>query len=228
MKLRTRPYVMNARAAKMEEARQRILDAAAKLYLQRGADAFTLEEAARRAGTTVQTILRIHASRDRLLYAALDQLARAGVPLKPTPPGDVAAAVTAIFDLYESIGDMVMQWLADERRRPALKPMIEDGRRDHRDWIAIAFAPQLAARRGKARETLLQALLVATDVYAWQKLRRDNGLPRAAAEAVVRAMIEAVANRETTDDETAVVELVRRRQPAAEPGGGASPRRART
>ena len=177
MKLRTRPYVMNARAAKMEEARQRILDAAAKLYLQRGADAFTLEEAARRAGTTVQTILRIHASRDRLLYAALDQLARAGVPLKPTPPGDVAAAVTAIFDLYELIGDMVMQWLADERRRPALKPMIEDGRRDHRDWIAIAFAPQLAARRGKARETLLQALLVATDVYAWQKLRRDNDSP---------------------------------------------------
>jgi AcrR family transcriptional regulator len=228
MKSQTRPYVLNARAAKMEETRRRILDAAAELYLQRGADAFTLEEAARRAGTTVQTILRIHSSRDRLLYAALDKLGRAGVPLKPTPPGDVAAAVAAIFDLYESIGDMVMQWLADERRRPTLKAMNDDGRRDHRDWVAIAFAPQLAARRGEARETLRQALIVATDVYAWQILRRDNGLPRAAAETVARAMIEAVANRETTDDKTAVVELVGRRQLAAEPGGGASPRRART
>jgi AcrR family transcriptional regulator len=228
MKSRTRHYALGARAAKMEETRRRIVEAAADLYLSRGADAFTLEDVARRAETTVQTILRVHSSRDRLLYAALDKLARAGVPLKPTPPGDVAAAVAAIFDLYESIGDMVMQWLADERRRPALKSMIDDGRRDHGDWIAIAFAPQLAARQGKARETLRQALLVATDVYAWQKLRRDNGLPRAAAEAVVRAMIEAVANRETTDGETAVVELVGRRQPAAEPGGGASPRRART
>ena len=106
--------------------------------------------------------------------------------------------------------------------------MNEDGRRDHRDWVAIAFAPQLAARRGEARETMRQALILATDVYAWQILRRDNGLPRAAAETAVRALIEAVANRETTDDQTAVVELVRRRQPAAEPGRGASPRRART
>ena len=228
MKLQTRPYVMSARAAKMEETRRRILDAAAELYLQRGVDEFTLEDVARRAETTVQTILRIHASRDRLLYAALDKTARAGMPLKPTPPGDVAAAVAAIFDLYESFGDMVMRWLADERRQPALKSSNEVGRRNHRNWIAIAFAPQLAARRGEAREALRQALIVATDIYAWQILRRDNGLPRAAAEAVVRAMIEAVANRETTDDETAVVELVRRRQPAAEPGRGASPRRART
>ena len=222
------PDVMNARAAKMEETRRRILEAAADLYLAHGADAFTLEDVARRAGTTVQTILRVHSSRDLLLYAALDKLARAGVPLKPTPPGDIAAAVAAIFDLYEAIGDMVMQWLADERRRPTLKAINDDGRRDHRNWVAIAFAPQLAARRGEARETLRQALIVATDVYAWQKLRRDNGLPRAAAEAVARAMIEAVANRETNDGETAVVELVGRRQPAAEPGGGASPRRART
>ena len=146
MKSQTRHYALGARAAKMEETRRRIVEAAADLYLSRGADAFTLEDVARRAETTVQTILRIHSSRDRLLYAALDKLARAGVPLKPTPPGDVAAAVAAIFDLYESIGDMVMQWLADERRRPALKAMNDDGRRDHRDWVAIAFAPQLAAR----------------------------------------------------------------------------------
>ena len=228
MKSQTRHYALGARAAKMEETRRRILDAAADLYLQRGADAFTLDDVARQAETTVQTILRIHASRDRLLYAALDTLARAGVPLKPTPPGDVAAAVAAIFDLYELIGDMVIRWLADERQRPALKAMNDGGRRDHRDWVAIAFAPQLAARRGEARETMRQALLVATDVYSWQKLRRDNGLPRAAAEAVVRAMIEAVANRETGDGETAVVELVGRRQPAAEPGRGASPRWARS
>ena len=36
-----------------------------------------------------------------LVYAALDEMAAGGVFLKPTPPGDVAAAVAAFFDIYE-------------------------------------------------------------------------------------------------------------------------------
>ena len=70
----------------MEATRLRILDAAADLYLQAGVDEFTLEAVAALAETTVRTLLRAHGSRDRLLYAALDKLARLGVPLKPTEP----------------------------------------------------------------------------------------------------------------------------------------------
>lgn len=74
----------------------------------------------------------------------------------------------------------------------------------------------LVKRRGKAaRVETLNALTATTDVYVWQKLRRDMGLNRAAAEAVVRRMVLGVANRKDGDGEDAVAQLVRRREPAA-------------
>jgi AcrR family transcriptional regulator len=215
MKAAKRPYHMAERAAKMQETRRRIIDSATELYMQQSIDAFTLDEVAQRAGTTVQTILRVHGSRDQLLFVALDTLARQGVPLKPTPPGDVAAAVSAIFDLYETSGEMILRWLSDEQRRPELKKTLDEGRQDHRDWVELVFGPQLAACAGSGRARLFNALVLATDLYSWNKLRKDNGLKRANAEAVVRTIIEAVLEREKGDGEVSVAELVRRRQSAS-------------
>lgn len=210
MKSPKRPYQMAGRAAKMQEMRRRIVDSAAELYMQQSIDDFTLEEVARRAGTTVQTILRVHGSRDQLLFVALDKLARSGVPLKPTPPGDVAAAISALFDLYETSGEMILRWLSDEHRRPELKKTLDEGRQDHRDWVALVFAPQLAACEARGRARLFNALVVATDLYSWNKLRKDNGLARADAEAVIRTIIEAVLEREKGHGDVSVAELVRR------------------
>lgn len=213
--MKKRAYVMTERAARMAETRARIIDCAVALYIERGIDDLTLDAVARCAGTTVQTVLRIHESRDRLLLAALEKLARSGVPLKPTPPGDVAAAVGAIFDLYESSGELVLRRLADERRRPELKTSLDEGRADHREWVRLAFAPQLEARGKAARERLFNALLVATDVHAWSKLRRESGLARAEAEAIIRDIIEAVVSREVASGKHPVAQLVRRREPAS-------------
>ena len=58
-------------------------------------------------------------------------------------------------------------------------------------------------------------MTAATDVYVWKKLRRDMGLTRRAAEAVVRRMIAGVAAKEAKDGEGTVAQLVRRRQSAA-------------
>lgn len=210
-----RPYQMSERAAKMEETRRRILDRAADLYMERSIEEFTLDEVARRADTTVQTILRIHGSRDQLLFAALDKLARSGVPLKPTPPGDVAAAVSAIFDLYETSGEMILRWLSDEYRRPQLKKTLDEGRADHRDWVSLVFEPQLSACSAAGRRGLFNILVLATDIYAWSKLRQDNGLPRQEAEALVCLIIEAVLEKEKGHGEVSVAELVRRGQSAS-------------
>ncbi|HLJ70643.1 MAG TPA: TetR/AcrR family transcriptional regulator [Roseiarcus sp.] len=207
---------MTARAAKMEATRRRILDCAADLYMRRSIDDFTLEEVAHCAGATVQTILRIHGSRDRLLLAALDKLVQIGVPLKPTPPGDIDAAVGAIFDLYEATGEVILKELADEHRRPELKKMLDEGRAHHRDWVQLAFAPQLAAcPSAAARMLLLNALIVATDITVWAKLRKDNALARPQAEAVVRRIIESVVEREDRHGEASVAELVGRRKSSA-------------
>ncbi len=108
-----------------------------------------------------------------------------------------------------------MQRLNEERRRPALKPTLDQGRENHRDGVRTAFAPQIEQLSGAARAQLLTMLVTLTDVYVWKLLRRDMGLNRPAAETIVRKMIVGAINQENTHGTDPVAELVGRRQPAA-------------
>jgi AcrR family transcriptional regulator len=214
MKYSKRRYDMTARAAKAEATRARIRAAAVELYCNAPLEDFTLETVATRAETTVQTVLRAFGSKDELIYAALEDMAAGGVFL-PAAPGDVKAAVSAFFDIYESVGDLVMQRLNEERRRPALKPILDQGRDNHRDGVKMVFAPQLERLHGAARAQLLAMLVILTDVYVWKLLRRDMALSRPAAEATVRKMILGVTEQENSHGTDSLAQLVRRRQPAA-------------
>jgi AcrR family transcriptional regulator len=215
MKTVKRPYLMTTRAAKAEATRARIRACTLALYRDRSLEDFTLEDVARHAGTTVQTVLRAFGSKDELVFSALEETAASGVPLKATPPGDVAAYVNAIFDVYEAMGDIVIQRLNDERRRPALKASLDRGRKAHRDGLKAALAPQLASQSASAQIQVLHMLMVVTDVYAWKLLRRDSNLNRSAAEAIVCRMIESVTLTEATHGKDLVAELVGRRQSPA-------------
>ncbi len=189
----TRAYDMSNRAAQAEATRERIRQAAVALYRERALDEFTLEEVARRAEVTVQTVLRAFKSKDQLIMTALVALAEETQPIKiPRVPGDVAEAVTIFFDLYEEVGDFVIQQLGDEPRLPGIKPELDAGRQGHAKWVEEAFAPQLARHADKARTQMFHALMVATDVYVWKLLRRDQKLDRADAEAVMRQLINGV------------------------------------
>ena len=215
MKMKKRRYAMASRAAKAEATRARIRVSAMELYCQRPIEDFTLEEVAGRAGVAVRTVLRAYPSKDELVYAALDEMAAGGVYLKPTPPGDIKAGVSAFFDIYETVGDLVLQRLSDERRRPGLKPSLDQGRENHRDGVKVIFAPQLEQRRGAARAELFNMLVVMTDVYVWKLLRRDMALTRPAAEAIVGKMIFSIIEGENANGTDSLAELVGRRQPAA-------------
>jgi AcrR family transcriptional regulator len=188
-----RAYDMSNRAAQAEATRERIRQAAVALYRERALDGFTLEEVARRAEVTVQTVLRAFKSKDQLIMAALVALAEDTQPLKiPRVPGDVAEAVMLFFDLYEEVGDFVIQQLGDEPRLPGIKPELDAGRRGHAKWVEEAFAPHLAHHTDNPRTEMFHALMVATDVYVWKLLRRDQGLDRADAEAVMCRLINGV------------------------------------
>ena len=93
--------------------------------------------------------------------------------------------------------------------------MLDQGRENHRDGVKTVFAPQLERLHGAARAQLLNILVVLTDVYVWKLLRRDMGLSRSAAEAIVRKMITGVIDKETAHGTDSLAELVGRRQPAA-------------
>ncbi len=227
MKKPKRPYSMARRAEMAAQTRARILDGAVALYIERSIEHFTLDEVAERAGTTVQTVLRAFESKENLLLAALFRLAEGGETLKATTPGDVPAAVDAIYDLYETMGDLLMQRLADERRLPAIKPSLDAGRNHHRRWVEAIFAPLVEKAPKAERAEILDALTAATDIYVWNKLRKDRGLNREAAAAVVRRMVLSLATREEGNVQNPVAELVGRRQPAAKPGRRARAERAR-
>jgi AcrR family transcriptional regulator len=210
--MRKRAYDMTARSAKAEATKQRIVDGTIALYRERHIEEFTLDDVAEQAGTTVQTILRIFGSKDELVFEALAKLAAIGADIRETLPGDIAAAVRAIFEVYESIGDLVVRRLADAYRRPQLRPVLDEARRYHRGWVERTFAPLFEHERGAARTQLFHAVVVATDVATWNVLRRDCSLSRAAAEAVVRRLIDGLASRkEHHDGSYPVAQLVGRR-----------------
>jgi AcrR family transcriptional regulator len=194
--MKKRTYDMTKRSAKAEATKQRILDGAIPLYRERQIEEFTLDDVAERAGTTVQTILRIFGSKEELVYEMLAKLSAVGSDVRETPPGDVAAAVRAIFEVYESIGDLVVRRLSDASRRPQLRPMLDEARQYHRAWVTRTFAPLFEGERGAARAQLFHAVVAATDVATWNVLRRDCSLPRAAAEAVVRRLIDGLTSKE--------------------------------
>ena len=75
------------------------------------------------------------------------------------------------------MGDLLIQRLGDERRRPAMKPALDAGRANHRAWVEKIFAPMVEGEPRRSHLTL-DAITAATDVYVWQKLRRDMGLSR--------------------------------------------------
>jgi AcrR family transcriptional regulator len=189
----TRAYDMSTRAAQAEATRERIRQAAVALYRERALDAFTLDEVARRAEVTVQTVLRAFKSKDQLIMKALITLAEDTQPIKiPRVPGDVAEAVTIFFDLYEEVGDFVIQQLGDEPRLPGLEPELDAGRQGHANWVEQTFETQLARTSAASHQEMFHALMVATDVYVWKLLRRDQKLDRADAEAVMRQLINGV------------------------------------
>lgn len=185
---------MTKRAEAASASRQRILQSALELCWERLAMEVTLDDIARRAGLSVKTVLRHFGSRDGL-FTALEQFGMQEVRReRAAEPGDVVAAVRAIFDHYEHRGDGVLKMLGQELFDDAFRDGMDVGRRIHRQEISEVFAPQLAEHVPAQREALVDLLVIATDVYTWKLLRRDRGLDRATAEARVRQLVDDVLN----------------------------------
>jgi len=187
MKATPRPYVMTARADSAAATRARLIESAAALLALNTFDGMTLEAIAAGAGTTVRTALRIFGSKESLFAVALDRVGEGG--FGPVRAGDLDATLDTLYRFYEKFGDMVIRWLADEPRVPAMRDHLNAGRRNLRAWVGESFAPTLARLEAGARKQTLDALIVALDVYTWKLTRRDFGLSRKAAEAVARRIV---------------------------------------
>jgi AcrR family transcriptional regulator len=183
-----RPYSMELRAAAAEATHERILEAAADAFLEHWYDDVTVASVAERAGVSGQTVVNHFGGKEQLASAAFDRLAEQIVAKRYSPaPGDVRALVEALLDDYETTGDAVVRMLALEEKVPSLQPLLAGGRKSHRRWVEEMFlAPELVPE-----------LVVATDVYTWKLLRRDQGLSRDETVASILKIIEALLKRRT-------------------------------
>lgn len=192
-----RPYSSPIRAQRADANRQRIIDAAQKLFVDDAKD-FTLEQVASLAGVTVRTVLRAFGTKQGLIIEAIGTF-RASEPQMPSESfPSVAAAVTTLFDDYEEIGDRVVRMLADEHRIAGFADVAAHGRDMHRRWVEAGFAEWLRGYRGRERRTVVTALVAATDVYTWKLLRRDLGLDRHNAESAVAHLVNGALTGPTT------------------------------
>jgi AcrR family transcriptional regulator len=176
MPVAKRPYRQIARAAAAESLRQRVVTAFNDLLLSRWIDEITLDEVAASVGTTRQTVIRLFGGKDGLLEAVIDLVRAEAVP-RTSMPADVSgrAALEALIAHYEAAGDMVVRFLAQEERHSALRPLLAQGRREHRAWIAERFGSMQSGLSELERERQITRLIVATDIYTWKLLRRDFG-----------------------------------------------------
>jgi AcrR family transcriptional regulator len=171
-----RPYRQVARAAATEALQNSIVDAFLAALRDRWIADVTLDEVARAAGTTRQTVIRFFGSKEGLIPATVRRFRESVISRRafdgPATPRKVAEAV--LVD-YEAIGDFVLRLLAQEERFPELRDWHNVGRGHHRNWIAQMFAPELQLR-GPDAPRLLNQLIVVYDLYTWKLLRRDFGL----------------------------------------------------
>jgi AcrR family transcriptional regulator len=170
---------MGVRADAAAATGERILDAAVELFWEQPAEKMSLDEVARRAGVTVQTVIRRFGGREGVLAAAAARESeRIQAQRDEAPVGDVVAAVAVLVAHYEQSGERVLRMLAEESRIPALSDIADAGRAVHRAWCARVFGPALAGRSGVERQRRLAQIVAVCDVYTWKLLRLDAALSR--------------------------------------------------
>jgi AcrR family transcriptional regulator len=162
-----------------------------ELWRERLTLSIGLADVAERAGVTVRTVLRHFGSREGLFDAVGAFARELVIAEREAPVGDVAAAASIIVDHYELRGDLVLRMLEEASTDDRVAALVANGRHLHREWVRTVFAPQLASSSEPA--ALEDMLVVATDVYTWKLLRRDDRLSRARTVQRIESMIDRLA-----------------------------------
>jgi AcrR family transcriptional regulator len=197
-----RPYRQKVRAEHVAETRQRIIESAVALHLERGPAQTSINAIAERAGVNRVTVYRHFPDARTLLEAcstharrlnpppSLDSWRRIEDPLRRTE-----VALTQLYDYFRRTEAGWSNVLRDAELAPLVKEMAEANRltylRQARD-VLLAGWP---ARR--TRRPLLRAVLgLAVDFRTWQTLARRESLDDRTAVALMVHLATVVGGRE--------------------------------
>lgn len=193
-----RPYRQGARA----EAAARTADAIVatfRTFLEADwYDDVSLDRVARATNVTVPTILRHFGSKEGLLAAVATHYETEVLQKRRVPPGDIDAIIDGTLADYEEAGDMVMRFLAQEERIPAMKAVTDYGRAHHRQMVEEHFAPFLEGLDERERTWRIDGLVVALDLYTWKLWRRDRGRSLEDMRQFMKQLVTAILGPEAT------------------------------
>jgi AcrR family transcriptional regulator len=198
---KARPYKQKARAESKAGTRQRIVESAVALHLERGPAQTSINAIAERAGVNRVTVYR-HFPDSRTLLEACSAHAQ-----RVNPPPDLAGwreirdprerIELALAQLYDYFRRSEAGWanlLRDAEVDPVVKEIVERRRfsylREARD-VLLADWPA-----SKIRRPLLRAVLgLAVDFRTWQTLARGEELDNRTAVALMARLATAVGKR---------------------------------
>ncbi|HEX9968326.1 MAG TPA: helix-turn-helix domain-containing protein [Solirubrobacterales bacterium] len=193
-----RPYKQRARAESKAETRQRIVESAVALHLERGPARTSINAIAERAGVNRVTVYRHFPDARTLLEACSAHAHRMNPPPDlvawrriEDPRERVEAALPQLYDYFRRTEAGWANVLRDAEVAPLVKEMVEQRRltylREARD-VLLADWP---ARR--TRRPLLRAVLgLAVDFRTWQTLARREEVDDRTAAALMVRLAEAI------------------------------------
>lgn len=181
-----RAYTMTRRAEATDRTRLRIQHAVIMCAEEQLLRDVSLDDVARRADVSVQTVLRHFGSKAGLVTAATDYMKRQVQGEREAPAGDLDMAVETLLDHYERRGKLTLLLLAQEDTDEQVRSITSIGKQIHREWVRAVLAPE------GADDELVDLLVVASDVYTWKLLRRDRRLSRSQTEQRIKHLVTAV------------------------------------
>ena len=195
----TRPYRQKLRAEHQAETRQRIIEAAVSLHLERGPAQTSINAVAERAGVNRVTVYRHFPDARTLLEACSAHARRVNPPPEldrwrgiEDPRRRAEIALTQLYDYFHRTEAAWSLVLRDAELEPLVKEMAEKRRfaylREAREVLLEAWPGR------RARRPLLRAVIaLAVDFRTWQTLCRREELDDRTAVALMVRLTGAVA-----------------------------------
>lgn len=194
---RPRAYDMTKRSDAVAGTRRRIAEAALALFKERDYDDVSLNEIARAAGVSHQTILNHCENKAGVLLAAGELFSEEIRDLEADAlPGDVTSVVHTTCVRYEVLGDANARWAAMATRAPEVADGLARGRLGFQAWLEEMLGDLMPdGDDPDERRRVLLGLHAALDVFAWKLLRRDLGLSQEQTEAQLTDLVLGVLAR---------------------------------
>jgi len=197
---RPRAYDMTKRSDAGEGTRHRIAEAALSLFKERDYDDVSLNEIARAAGVSHQTVLNHCESKAGVLLAAGELFSEEIRNLEvDAVVGDLTSVVHTTCMRYEVLGDANARWAAMSTRAPEVAEGLARGRLGFQSWLVEMLGDLMPSDDDPAeRRRVLLGLHAALDVFTWKLLRRDLGLSLEQTEAQLTDLVLGVLARHRT------------------------------